>query len=131
MPTASAVVADLIDVVIGRAALTFRAMNLWSGDESSPPLAPSDQVRSRYYNRFMIADRPGVIAAISTVLGNHGISIASLIQHDPGDDSPPDSPVPLVMLTHLAVEAHLHEALREIDALDVVHPPSICLGVEE
>jgi homoserine dehydrogenase len=106
-------------------------MNLWSRDESSPRLTPSDQVRSRYYIRFMIADRPGVIAAIARVLGDHGISIASLIQHDPGDDSPPDAPVPLVMLTHLAVEAHLVVALREIDRLDVVHPPSICLGVEE
>jgi homoserine dehydrogenase len=131
MPTASAVVADIIDVVVGRAALSFRAMNLWSRDESSPRLTPSDQVRSRYYIRFMIADRPGVIAAIARVLGDHGISIASLIQHDPGDDSPPDAPVPLVMLTHLAVEAHLVVALREIDELDVVHPPSICLGVEE
>ncbi len=131
LPTASAVVADIIDVVIGRAGLSFRAMNLWSENGSSPRLASSEQVRSRYYNRFMIADRPGVIAAISRVLGDHGISIASLIQHDPGDDSPPDSPVPLVLLTHLAVEAHLIAALREIDRLDVVHPPSICLGVEE
>jgi homoserine dehydrogenase len=131
MPTASSVVADIIDVVIGRASLTFRAMNLWSDNPSPTKLAPSDQVRSRYYIRFMIADRPGVIAAIARVLGDHKISIASLIQHDPGDDSPPDSPVPLVMLTHLAVEAHLVAALREIDHLDVVHPPSVCLGVEE
>ena len=72
-----------------------------------------------------------MIAAIAKVLGSHGISIASLIQHDPGDDSPPDAPVPLVMMTHLAIEAHLLDSLREIDRLDVVHAPSICLGVEE
>jgi homoserine dehydrogenase len=131
MPTASAIVADVMDVVVGRAALTFRAMDLWSGDDRSPRLVASDEVRSRYYIRFTIADRPGVIAAIAQVLGNHAISIASLIQHDPGDDSPPDAPVPLVMMTHLAVEAHLLAALREIDRLDVVHAPSICLGVEE
>jgi homoserine dehydrogenase len=72
-----------------------------------------------------------VIAAIAAVLGHHGISIASLIQHDPGDDTSPDAPVPLVMMTHLAIEAHLLAALREIDRLAVVTPPSVRLGVEE
>ena len=131
MPTASAVVADIMDVIVGRAALTFRALDLWSDGTSILRLVANDLVRSRYYIRFTIADRPGVIAAIATVLGHHGISIASLIQHDPGDEAPPDAPVPLVMMTHLAVEAHLQEALREIDRLAVVHAPSICLGVEE
>jgi homoserine dehydrogenase len=131
LPTASAIVADLMDVIIGRAALTFRAMNLWSGEVASTGLVASNHVRSRYYIRFTIADRPGVIAALAKVLGAHGISIASLIQHDPGDDSPPDAPVPLVMMTHLAVEAHLLESLRQIDGLDVVHAPSVWLGVEE
>ena len=131
LPTASAVVSDIMDVVVGRAALTFRAMNLWSEVVEAPRLVSNDQVRSRYYIRYTIADRPGVIAAIAKVLGAHGISIASLIQHDPGDDATPDAPVPLVMMTHLAVEAHLRDALEEIDRLDVVSRPSICLGVEE
>ena len=88
MPTASAVVGDLIDVAVGRSALTFRALDLWSGDPG-PPLASPEQVRSRYYLRFTIADRPGVLASLAHVLGLHGISIASVIQHDPGDDAPP------------------------------------------
>ncbi len=131
MPTASAIVGDLIDVLVGRAALTAKALDLWSGSTPAPRLAPSDQVRSRYYLRFSIADRPGVIAAITKVLGDHGISIASLIQHDPGDDATPSTPVPLVMMTHLAVDAHLRAAVAEIDRLDVVRPPTVCLGVEE
>ena len=131
LPTASAVVADLMDVVIGRAALTFRAMNLWPGEAGSPLLVSSEQVCSRYYLRFTIADRPGVIAAIAAVLGHHGISIASLIQHDPGDDTSPSAPVPLVMMTHLANEAHLQAALFEIDKLDAVAAPSVRLGVED
>lgn len=131
MPTASAVVGDLIDVAIGRAMLTFRAMNLWSGATSPLRLTPSTQVRSRYYLRFTIADRPGGLAALAKVLGSHAISIASVIQHDPGDDAPPGSPVPLVMMTHLAIEASLRDALAEIDRLDVVHAPSVCHWVEE
>jgi homoserine dehydrogenase len=131
LPTASAVVGDMIDVAVGRAALTFATLNLWSDAAPSLRLTSTSQVRSRYYLRFTIADRPGVLAAIAHVLGEHAISIASVIQHDPGDDEPENSPVPLVIMTHLAVEAEMTAALREIDRLDVVYIPSVCLGVEE
>ena len=130
MPTASAIVGDMIDVATGRAALTFRAQRLWSEDAAAPAIAPADKVRSRYYLRFTIADRPGVLAAIAEALGRHGISIAGVIQHDPGDDTP-GSPVPLVVMTHAAVEAAVAMALEEIDRLDTVRAPSIRLGVEE
>jgi homoserine dehydrogenase len=131
MPTASAVVGDLIDVVVGRSALTARALDLWPDAASAPVLTPPSRVRSRYYLRFTIADRPGVIGKLATVLGDHGISIASVIQHDPGDDAPDDGPVPLVIMTHLAVESSVTQALSEIDRLGFVSAPSVCLGVEE
>jgi homoserine dehydrogenase len=131
MPTASAVVGDLIDVAVGRAALTARALDLWPEGAPPPRLATPRGVRSRYYLRFDIADRPGVLGMIARVLGAHVISIASVIQHDPGDDDHPGAPVPLVMMTHTAVEADITAALAEIDRLDVVRPPSVCLGVEE
>ena len=131
LPTASAVIGDLIDVATGRAGLPSRSLRLWS--ESAPPvsLTPPSKITSRYYLRFTIADRPGVLARLAHILGDHGISIASVIQHDPGDDAPADSPVPLVIMTHLAIQADLHAALEEIDRLDVVHAPSVCLGVED
>jgi len=132
MPTASAIVGDLIDVAVGRAAITFRTLNLWQENAAPTVLAAPDLVRSRYYLRFTIADRPGVLGGIAQVLGRHSISIASVIQHDPGDDAPPgEAGVPLVIMTHLAVEAAVRSALGEIDGLDVVHAPSVCLGVEE
>jgi homoserine dehydrogenase len=95
-------------------------------------VAPN-QVRSRYYLRFTIADRPGVLAALATELGHHAISIASVIQHEPEppDDAPAGAPVPLVIMTHLAVEASLRDSLAKIDRLADVHAPSVCLGVEE
>jgi homoserine dehydrogenase len=129
-PTASAVVGDLIDVAVGRAGLTFKALNLWSPDAPQISLARSNQVRSRYYLRFTIADRPGVLGAIAQVLGVHKISIASVIQHDPGDDTP-DAPVSLVMMTHTVIEENVELALREIDLLADAKDRSICLGVEE
>ena len=131
MPTASAVVGDLIDVVIGRSKLTFDALNLWPEDAPSPRLASSAGVRSRYYLRFSIADEPGVLGSIAERLGNAGISIASVIQHDPGEHDAANSCVSLVVMTHVAVESKLHAALAEIDRLPSVKSPSVCLGVEE
>ena len=131
MPTASAVVGDLIDVITGRATLPAGGRDLWSDQAPAIKLAPSTEIASRYYLRFTIADRPGVLARLAQILGEKGISIASVIQHDPGDDAPEKSSVPLVIMTHLAVQADLHAALSVIDQLEVVHAPSICLGVED
>jgi homoserine dehydrogenase len=131
MPTASAVVGDLIQVAMGPAGSPSRLCNLWSADAPTLRFASPDDVRSRYYLRFTIADRPGVLGRLAQILGERGISIASVIQHDPGDDAPDQSPVPLVIMTHLAVQADLHSAIDVIDRLDVVHAPSVCLGVEE
>jgi homoserine dehydrogenase len=129
LPTASAVMGDLIDVVAGRARLTCQTLGLWSSDAPAPKLTPPTAVRRRYYLRFTIADRPGVLAQIAQVLGIHGISIASVIQHDPGEDE--GSPVPLVIMTHAAVEAALSEALVEIDRLEGVRAATVRIGVEE
>ena len=131
LPTASAVVGDLIDVISGRATSSTRVRDLWLDPSPAITLAPSSQIMSRYYLRFTIADRPGVLARLAQILGEKGISIASVIQHDPGVDAPDKSPVPLVIMTHLAVQADLHAALTVIDRLEVVHAPSICMGVED
>jgi homoserine dehydrogenase len=131
LPTASAIISDLIDVVTGRAGSPSWMPDLWSASAPPAALASSSQINSRYYLRFTIADQPGVLAKLARILGEFGISIASVIQHDPGDDAPELSPVPLVMMTHLAVQADTHAALNEIDRLDVVHAPSVCLGVED
>ena len=131
MPTASAVVGDLIDVVTGRATLPTASFGLTVRVGSRGRAHSVDRVQSRYYLHFTIADRPGVLARLAQILGDKGISIASVIQHDPGDDAPSDSPVPLVIMTHLAVQADLYAALEVIDRLEVVHAPSVCLGVED
>jgi homoserine dehydrogenase len=133
MPTASAVVGDVIDVAAGRALLTSRVLDLWAAGQPPAPLLASDRIKSRYYLRFMIADRPGVLSALAHILGEKGISIASVIQHDSGDDDAGAEarPVPLVIMTHMAIEQNLRSALDEIDRLDIVRAPSVCLGVEE
>lgn len=130
-PTASAVLSDLIDVIVGRAAITARSLDLWPGDAEAPRLCSPQYVLGRAYLRFMIADRPGVLGTIAQILGQHGVSIASVIQHDPGEDDQPESPVPLVIMTHTASEADLLAAIEVIDTLLTVSPPSVRLGVED
>ena len=68
MPTASAVVADLIDTVVGRTAITFRRLELWADHGSLTESDPAS-VTGRYYLRFNVADRPAVLAEIAGVLG--------------------------------------------------------------
>ncbi len=130
-PTASAVVGDLIDVATGRAQASSRVASLWADAAPARPLAPPSKIKSRYYLRFTIADQPGVLGRIAQVLGDLGISIASVIQHDSGDDAPDSSPVPLVIMTHHAIQADLEAAIALIDRLDAVHASTVRIGVED
>ena len=104
MPTASAVVADMIDVAVGRTPITFRTLELWSQRESPVELRPDDDLPGRYYIRFQVQDRPGVMAKITAILGAWNISIASIIQHEPDRGELQDGTVPLVIMTHEAPE---------------------------
>ena len=127
MPTASAVVADLVDVALGRAGITFNAMKTFSGRCERTPIADILQIKTRYYLRFSVVDKPGVLAKISGILGNYEISIASVIQHKAKENGN----VPLVMMTHLAEEGNLQKALTEIKRLDVIKDHTKFLRVEE
>ena len=129
MPTASAVVADIIDMALGRAQLTFRTLRLWTDSDRPLPMAPPDQVHGRYYLRFQVEDRPGVLAHIARALGDHGISIASVIQHEAADERE-GAQVPLIIMTHSATEASMGKAIGEIDRFSSVQPPSVCMRIE-
>ena len=121
MPTASAVVADLIDTVVARAAITFRTLRLWSEEPSQARLADPAQSNGCYYLRFNVADRPGVLAEIAGELGRHQISIASVIQHTQDGT---DGTVPLVIMTHVATEGAMRAAFDAIDRMKHVRAPS-------
>ena len=129
MPTASAVVADVIDTVLGRAAITFRTLRLWSDDRQAPvTVRDPDKVPGRFYLRLNVQDSPGVLAQIAGVLGRHQISIASVIQHE-AEEELADGVVPLVIMTHAALEGALKNAMREIDGLSSVRPGSVRMRV--
>jgi homoserine dehydrogenase len=125
MPTASAVVADVIDTVVGRAGITFRTTGVLESETPAARLVGAE-TQQRHFIRLHVADRPGVLARITGVLGDHAISIASVIQHATGASS---DGVPLVIMTHACGSAALERALAMIDASDVVRGRSVCLGV--
>ncbi len=132
MATASAVVADLVDIAIGRAQLTFPRLSLTPVD-NPPGLLPPEDVSRRYYLRFNVEDRPHVMADITDVLGRNGISIASVIQHEAPDPdaSAAISIVPLVIMTHRTTEGQVRAANRELAGLDCIRTPRVCMPVSD
>ena len=128
MPTASAVVADMIDMGVGRARITFRTLELWSRRESKVRLRPFDDLPGRYYMRFHVVDKPGVLGQITSILGQYQLSIASLIQHEPEDHCATPM-VPLVIMTHEAPEGAARKAVEKISELGVVSGPNVRMRV--
>jgi homoserine dehydrogenase len=128
MPTASSVVADMIDTAVGRTGITFRTLNLWSQGEARVAMLDHKQLSGRYYLRFTVEDRPGVLAEIAGVLGKHQISIASVIQHEPSGDGSSRT-VPLVIMTYKATEGSAQAAMAEIDKLKCARPGSVRMRV--
>jgi len=122
-PTASAVAADMIDTAVGRTALTFRTLKLFTENHSDIQMCSPDQIRGRHYFRFSVEDRPGVLAEIARVLGEQGISIASVIQHEPENfDGDTKSYTPLVIMTHTATQGQAARALEVISKMPTVKP---------
>ena len=129
MPTASAVVADIIDAAkSAQQGVRTPISQAWlAGAQAEVDICSIDDIETRYYIRFVVADRPGVLAKIGTILGNWHISIASVIQKDPhGMET-----VSLVMLTHTAREKNMKAALAEIYTLEEVKEDAQLIRIEE
>jgi homoserine dehydrogenase len=128
MPTASAVVADIIDLAVGRAQRTFQTLRLWSGESGAITLRPSTTVRSRFYLRLQVEDRPGVLAEVAHVLAQHDISISSVIQHEAPEGHEGDV-VFLVIMTHTVPTGDFRAAVGQADQLACVSAPSVYFPV--
>ncbi len=125
-PTASAVVADLVDVALGTAALSARQMNVFPDTLERAAVLPMADLSGRYYLRLTVRDEPGVLAQITAILGRQRISLSAVLQHESGTDG---QPVPVVITTHEAREGSVKSALTEIDALPAVAGPAVCLRI--
>jgi len=119
-PTASAVVADIIDVARTLSAqpsnrvpyLSFQTASL-----STHPILPIDAVETAYYLRMAAVDKPGVLSKVAQILSDGGISIEALIQKEPADGA---NLVPMIILTNRTVEAKLSAAVTQIEGLESI-----------
>ncbi len=123
-PTASAVAADLVDIAAGRHAPPF---GLLTGNLRSIPGVPIERHHGAYYIRLMVVDQPGVIADIAAALRDEQVSMEAMIQRGRA----PGEAVPVVMTTHITVEAAMRRALERIEALDTVLEPPRMIRIED
>ncbi len=121
-PTASAVVADLVDIARG---ITGDAFAMPVEKLAAMPPADSASRRGRYYLRLIVADRPGVLAELTAALRDHGVSIESLIQR--GHAASGDAMV--VMVTHIAGEAQVVAALEQMGRSDAVKDTPVMMHI--
>ena len=119
-PTASAVVADVIDVVRALTSdpenrvphLAFQADSL-----HDIPVLTSDRFKTAYYLRLTTEDKPGVLADVTRILAEHHISIEAIIQKEPLGD---ETAIPIILLTQITLEKEMNAAISEIEALKTV-----------
>jgi homoserine dehydrogenase len=120
LPTASAVVADLVDVTrLITADPEHRVPHLaFQPDQlSDVPVLDVSEIETSYYLRMRVVDKPGVLARVTRILADSRISIDAMVQKEPGEG---ESRVDIVMLTHLALEKNVERALRRIERLPTV-----------
>ena len=129
-PTASAVVADIVDVVRVLTSdpenrvphLAFQPDSL-----SDLPILDMEDVETAYYLRMQAKDEPGVLADVTRILGDKGISIEAIIQKEPEGDS---TEANVIMLTHTVVEKQMNEAIQKIESLDTISGEVVRIRME-
>lgn len=129
MPTASAVIGDIVDIARNLAFNAAGRLPLLACQPekiSSKSIMPINELVTHYYFRFEAKDQPGVLSKIAGILGKFGISLASV--HQKGRKS--GGSVPVVMVTHFAQESNVRTAMDEISRLDVVHGAPMVIRIE-
>ena len=129
MPTGSAVVSDVMSIARDLLkSATGRVPPASYQPDSRRPLRirPMEEITSLYYIRFMVLDRPGVLSQIAGVLGRYSISISSVLQQGRKEGQT----VPVVIMTHMAKERDIQNALREINPMPYISEPTTLIRVE-
>jgi homoserine dehydrogenase len=130
-PTASAVIADLVDVTRMHTAdpehrvphLAFQPDQL-----SSLPFLPMGEVETSYYLRMRVEDKPGVLADITRILADRDISIDAMIQKEPEEG---EAQTDIILLTHRSIEHRLTDAIERIEALPTVRGKIVRIRMEQ
>jgi homoserine dehydrogenase len=131
LPTGSAVVADVVEIarnMISGAQDRVPPQSFQTSSIRNIPLKDISEIEGEYYLRFWVLDKPGVLSQISGILGNHDISIESVIQRIKDDNR---EGVPLVMMSHKAKEKNIQAALKEINNMNEVFGKTVLIRVEK
>ena len=129
-PTASAVIADIVDVArsIGSAAENcVSALGFASETIVDPGVLDINDIESAYYLRASVLDQPGVLSSVAQIMSQRGISIEAIIQKEPRAGA---SDVPLIMLTSATREKNLRAAVEEIEALPSANGPMVTIRLD-
>lgn len=130
LPTASAVVADVIDIarnILGNSHHRLPFLGYQAPENNNVSYQSIDAINCNYYLRFTARDQPGVLSKVSGILGDSNISIASVIQKGRNDAG---GTVAIVMQTHRACERDLKNALVKIDALEMIEDRTVVIRME-
>jgi len=123
-PTASAVVADLVDLARGN---VLPAFGVPVESLTATPAVPMVDHRGAYYVRLMVLDKPGVMADVATILRDENVSLESVLQRGQN----PGEVVPVILTTHVTVEAAMRKFLQKISELDFVIEPPLMIRIEQ
>jgi len=126
MPTASAVVADIIDVALGNSPTTFKHLYLKPREQTAPLVDRIDNLVSRFYIRFMAKDQPGVFAQIGKLLAENSVSISGVIQREGRGEY---NTVPLVITTHPTEQKKINACLEGLGRLDTILGEPVCIRI--
>ena len=126
MPTTSAVIADIVDIARNVVGNVLPPVPIELSEDVR--IRPMAELETKYYLRLNVADRPGVLAQIASVLGDLGVSIASVIQKETDDVA---QRAEIVLMTHQASEESMQRALRQLEGLDVIDEVGNLVRVEE
>ena len=129
MPTASAVVGDLLNVASGAYPQGFAQMRITPDCNDAAPLVEADDLESRWYLRVDALNLPGVMAKLTAALGQRGISLSAILQHDASHAQ--DDTVPVVITTRQARLGDVQAAADEIAALPEIHGTPVIIRILE
>ncbi len=126
MPTASAVVADIIDVALGNSANIFKHLHFKPYEQTESVIEKIDNLVCRFYIRLMVKDQAGVFAQIGNILAENEISISGILQHE---GRGPDNTIPAVITTHPTKQSKVSSALKDLTELDTVCDKPVCIRI--
>jgi homoserine dehydrogenase len=126
MPTASAVVADIIEVAMGNSKKLFKHLKLEPRNKIKKYIGKIDDMVSRFYIKLKVADKPGVFAQICTILADKDISLSGVLQHEEHNTN---NIVPAVVITHQTQQKKITAALADLGRLDIVKDSPVCIRI--